>query len=135
MSSRKVSVAVATFVALAFTVSGAGAAQREQTDPAIRGTAFWVGAASTGAGLAFNNLAAGAGVSGAGCVFVSPLVAMAVTKRRLTDREANYMFASCIVPVVGGWLMNAIYDNGWLTPPDEAAARRAHHRRKKAAAR
>jgi hypothetical protein len=133
MSQRKISVAVAAFAALALMVSGADAAKRKQTDPAIQGTAFWVGAATTGAGFAFDNLAAGAGVSGAGCVFVSPLVAMAVTKRRLTNREANYMFASCIIPVVGGWLMNVVYDNGWLTPPDEVG--KVHHRRKKAAAR
>jgi hypothetical protein len=133
MSQRKISVAVVAFAALALTVSAADAAKRKRIDPAIEGTAFWVGAATTGAGFAFDNLAVGAGVSGAGCVLASPLVAMAVTHRALKNREANYMFASCVVPVVGGWLMNAVYDNGWLTPPDEVG--KVHHRRKKAAAR
>jgi hypothetical protein len=35
--------------------------------------------------------------------------------------------------VVGGWLMNATYDNGWLTPPDEV--RKTYYRKKKTAAR
>jgi hypothetical protein len=133
MSSRKIVVAVAAFAVLALTVSGADAAKRKPVDPAIEGTAFWVGVGTTGAGFAFDKLVPGAAISGAGCVLISPLAAMAVTKRRLTDREANYMFASCVVPVVGGWLMNAVYDNGWLTPPDEVG--KIRHRRKNAAAR
>ncbi|MGH9811450.1 MAG: hypothetical protein ACRD9W_30135 [Terriglobia bacterium] len=133
MSSRKISVAIAAFAVLALTVSGADAGKRKQIDPAIDGTAFWAGVGTTAAGLGFRNLAAGAGISGVACVLVSPMAAMIVTRRALKNREANYMFASCVVPVVGGWLMNAVYDNGWLTPPDEVS--KVHHRRKKAAAR
>jgi hypothetical protein len=135
MSQRKISVAIAALAALVLTVSGAEAGRRQQIDPAIEGTAFWTGVGSTGAGFAFSNLAAGAGASSVGCALVSPLAAMIVTKRRLRDREANYLFASCVVPIAGGWLMNEIYNNGWLTPPDEVPARKAHHRKKKAAAR
>ena len=132
---RSVVLLAAALAACLVAAPAAEAGNRKQIDPAIEGTAFWVGAATTGAGLAFDKLAAGAAISGAGCVLVSPLVAMAVTKRRLRDREANYMFASCVVPVVGGWLMNTVYDNGWLTPPDEVPARKIHHRRKKAVVR
>jgi hypothetical protein len=133
MSQRKISVAIAALAALALTVSAAEAGKRKQIDPTIEAIAFWTGAGSTGISVGFHNLAAGAGVSTVGCVLVSPLAAMAVTKRRLTNREANFMFASCVVPVVGGWLMNEVYTNGWLTPPDEV--RKVHYRKKKAAAR
>jgi hypothetical protein len=135
MSQRTISVAIAALAALALTVSAAEAGKRKQIDPTIDAISFWTGVGSTGIGVGFDNLAAGAGLSSVGCVLASPLVAMAVTHRPLTNREANYMFASCIVPVVGGWLINEVYNNGWLTPPDEMAARKAHSRRKKAAAR
>lgn len=132
---RNVVLFAAALAACLVAAPAAEAGKRKQIDPTIDAISFWTGVGSTGIGLGFRSLAAGAGISSVGCALVSPMAAMIVTQRPLKNREANYMFASCIVPVVGGWLMNEVYNNGWLTPPDEAVARKANYRRKKTAAR
>jgi hypothetical protein len=52
------------------------------------------------------------GATAAGCVVVYPFVATVVHNRPLTPREAYTGMADCIVPFVGGWLVNA------RLPPD-----------------
>ncbi|MEJ2378881.1 MAG: hypothetical protein P8Y71_27015 [Pseudolabrys sp.] len=67
-----------------------------------------------------------------GCAAASPIVATAVLHRPLTYREAHILIGSCLIPIIGGWLVNEAYNKGWLWAPDEKPARRVryrHHRR------
>ena len=57
-----------------------------------------------------------------GCAVVSPMVATAVLNRPLSYREAHVLIASCIIPFVGGWLVNEAYDHHIMWAPDEPAA-------------
>ncbi len=63
-----------------------------------------------------------------GCAAASPIVATAVLKRPLTYREAHILIGSCVIPIIGGWLVNEAYNDGWLWAPDEKRARRVRHR-------
>ncbi len=38
---------------------------------------------------------------------------------------------SCLIPFIGGWLVNEAYNEGWLSAPDEKPVRQTHHQRKK----
>ena len=133
---RKFLVLAAVFAAFVFTVQAADAGQQKKIDPKIDATSFWVGAAGTGAGFAMHSAgAAGAlAVTTYGCVVVSPMVATVVLNRPLTYREAHILIGSCIIPVVGGWLVNEAYNNGWLWAPDEKPVRVAAHSKSKVAA-
>lgn len=44
------------------------------------------------------------------CMAVSPMLASALEGRELTLREAGVLFGSCVVPIVGGFLVNAAWD-------------------------
>ena len=51
------------------------------------------------------------GVTTAGCMAASPIVAgLVVRERELTPREVAVMEGSCIVPILGGLIVNAIWD-------------------------
>jgi hypothetical protein len=78
-----------------------------------------VGAATTGAYFAIRNQGGGIhrfakvsawGLSTAGCMALSPIVGGIVVQRELTRREVHAMLADCVVPFIGGWLMNAYFD-------------------------
>ena len=46
-----------------------------------------------------------------GCMVLSPMVAAAmVPERHLTTREVMVLQGGCLIPVVGGWLVNAMFD-------------------------
>lgn len=46
-----------------------------------------------------------------GCMVLSPMVAAAfVPERHLTTREVLVLQGGCLIPVVGGWLVNAMFD-------------------------
>ncbi len=46
-----------------------------------------------------------------GCMVLSPMVAAAlVPERHLTTREVFVLQGGCLIPVVGGWLVNAMFD-------------------------
>ena len=62
---------------------------------------------------------------------VSPMVATMVVNRPLTMREAHVLVASCVLPIVGGWLVNEAYD---AHPEWEAGAVPVvkHHRKRHA---
>jgi hypothetical protein len=68
------------------------------------------------------------GATTAGCVALSPIVATALKKAPLTYREAHVLIGSCIVPIVGGWLVNAAYDANPQWEPRTASAKRHKHR-------
>ena len=119
-----VTVAVA---ALALLCQSADAgSRRHRTDPAVRAAAIGVGVASTVGYFAINDWKLGGGwdkkrstglTSGAaytlttiGCVAVAPMVATALARRPLTHREAHVLAGGCIIPIIGGWLVNAVWD-------------------------
>src|SRR3954467_15910710 len=45
-----------------------------------------------------------------GCMVLSPMVASALKHDQLTLREVYVLEGSCIVPIIGGWLMNSWFD-------------------------
>ncbi len=107
-------------------------------DQRLAAVSLGVGAASTAAFFAFNDwnwkwnssrhgiTALGAGVvTGVGCAALSPIVGTAVVNRPLTYREAHMLIADCVIPFIGGWLVNAAYNNHVLWAPDEGPPRTA----------
>jgi len=54
-----------------------------------------------------------------GCAAVSTMVGTVVVKRPLTQREGHVMVGSCLVPIIGGYLVNAAYDANpqWESKP------------------
>jgi MFS family permease len=71
------------------------------------------------------------GIATAGCMVLSPMVAAAVVpERQLTSREVAVLEGSCLIPIVGGLLVNAIYDANpqWEARPVKVA-RKARARR------
>jgi hypothetical protein len=48
------------------------------------------------------------GVTTAGCVVIYPIVATIWVNRPLTPREAYTGMADCVVPFIGGWIVDAI---------------------------
>ncbi|NWG23275.1 MAG: hypothetical protein HXY30_02470 [Pseudorhodoplanes sp.] len=62
-----------------------------------------------------NNPASAAfALSTIGCAAVSPIIGTMAVDRPLTMREVYISTGNCVVPFVGGWLMNAWFDrNGW----------------------
>jgi hypothetical protein len=72
------------------------------------------------------------GATTIGCMVLSPIVAAIVVKdRQLTSREVAVLEGSCIIPIVGGWLMNAAYDANPQWEPAPAKAHRHHRHHKK----
>jgi hypothetical protein len=78
-----------------------------------------VGAATTGGYLALRNHGGGIrrfsrggafGLTTVGCMALSPIIGGIVVQRELTRREVHAMLADCVVPFIGGWLMNAYFD-------------------------
>lgn len=134
--NRRVAFALAVIAAVGLSCAPANAGGRDKdTDAVLTGTSIGVGAASTAAYFAFNNWnwkwdsgRAGITAIGAvvgttiGCAALSPFVASAVLKRPLTYREAHVLIGGCIIPVIGGWLVDQAYKEHILWAPDEAPA-------------
>jgi hypothetical protein len=52
------------------------------------------------------------GATTLGCVILSPMIAQAITpERSLTNREVGVLVGSCVVPIIGGWLVNKGFDD------------------------
>lgn len=54
--------------------------------------------------------------------------------RPLTCREAHVMIAGCVIPIIGGWLVDQAYEHHVLWAPDEprlvaVKVKRRHARR------
>jgi hypothetical protein len=47
------------------------------------------------------------GVTSAGCIIAYPFIASVVLNRMLTPREAYTGMADCVVPFIGGWIVDA----------------------------
>ena len=123
------------FVALAFLLQGAKAADRH---PGITAASIGVGAASTAGFFALQGWTlkghhrsgalgstGAAVVTTAGCLAVSPMVATVLTQRQLTYREAYGLFADCMIPFIGAWLVDKAFDAHPEWEPDRAVARPA----------
>jgi len=103
-------------------------------DPRLTAVSIGVGAASTGASLAathhhqghFGNgvfISAWAVTSGL-CAVVYPMVGTVVLNRPLTPREAYVGMADCVVPFIGGWLVDAALPHDAWTDGSPPTARR-----------
>jgi uncharacterized membrane protein YidH (DUF202 family) len=143
--NRKLAIFAAVIAAFAFTCQSADAKGRRHhhTDKRLTAVAIGVGAASTATYFALNDwhwnwdssrsgiTSLGAwGITTVGCAALSPIVATAVLGRQLKYREAHILIGSCVLPIVGGWLVNEAYNHHVLWAPDEAAGdMKKHHRR------
>src|SRR6185312_301274 len=122
---RKFTVFAAAAVAVAFSCQSADAHWRHhphRSDARLAAVSVGVGAASTAAFFAINDwkwkwhnnsslTSLGAwGATTVGCIALAPIVATVVLDRPLTQREAGVLAGSCIVPIIGGWLVDAAYD-------------------------
>jgi hypothetical protein len=119
--NRKFAIFAALIAAFAFTCQVADAHEHKRGGKRLKAVAIGVGAASTAGYFAINDwkwtwnngsglTQAGAwGLTTVGCMAVSPIVATVVLKRHLKFQEAHYLLASCVLPVVGGWLVNQAY--------------------------
>jgi len=138
----KIAVIAAAMAAFVLGMQGAQAQGRHHTDPRLTAVEIGVGTGSTAAYFGINHwnwkwdrAAAGIAQGGAlalttvGCMALSPILGTIVLNRPLTMREAHVLAVSCVIPIVGGWLVNAAYD---AHPEWEAAEQPAvvRHRRK-----
>jgi hypothetical protein len=130
---RKFAILAAGLAAFVFTAQPADAGHRKPIDPTIDATNFWVGTAWTGAAVAMSSPVAPVAIGTTiGCTATAPMVATVALNRPLKYREAHILIASCVIPFIGGWLVNEAYDNGWLVAPDEKPVRKARlHNKKK----
>ncbi|HZL32324.1 MAG TPA: hypothetical protein VFC54_14860 [Pseudolabrys sp.] len=144
---RKFAIAVAAIAAFALASQSAQAGGRHHhhhLDKRVTAVAIGAGVASTAAFFAINDwkwngwsngsglTRLGAwGVTTIGCVVVSPIVATAVLKRPLSNREAGVLIGSCVIPIVGGWLVNAAYDAHPEWEPGYKPHRHHHHKHHK----
>jgi hypothetical protein len=97
--------------------------KRNQDDPRLTATGIGVGLGMTAGYFALrdwkwkeprNAKVSNGGamvLTTVGCMALSPIVGTIVVQRELTLREAYVMTADCIVPFVGGWLMNKAFDD------------------------
>ena len=123
---RTLAILAAVIAACAFTAQSANAGGRHHHHHHIgklTAVSIGVGAASTVGYFAINHwqtngwngtggISQGAawGITTIGCMAVSPMVATVVLNRELTMREGHVLAASCVLPIIGGWLVNAAYD-------------------------
>lgn len=135
-------LAAAVIAAFAFTTQAANAGSGRHLDKRVKAVAVVAGAASTATFFAINdwkwngwNNGSGLtrlgayGVTTIGCAVVSPMVATVVLNRPLTNREAGVLIGSCVVPIVGGWLVNEAYN---ANPSWEPGVKKVRYSKKKA---
>ncbi len=123
--TRALSVLAVVCVALALLCQTADARllRKNQTDPRLSAASFGVGIATTAGFFALRNWQLhnkgrlnGLGVNGAAvattgaCLALSPIVGTLMVQRELTFREAYALTADCIIPFIGGWLVNRAFD-------------------------
>ncbi len=140
----KKSLTVAALVAAAMMLLAPGARagdfQLVRGDPRLVPPSVAVGVATTGAYFAIRNRGGGGariseggawGLATVGCMALTPIVSGIVVQRELTRREVHVMMANCIIPFIGGWVMDAYFDahpDRDSAPPRVALRRHHHHR-------
>lgn len=120
---RSLALAAAVIAAFALTMPTADAGGSRNVDKRVKAVAIGMGVASTAAYFALNDwkwkwqdgryftqLGAYAATT-MGCAAISPMVATVVVNRPLTQREGHVLIGSCVIPIVGGWLVNEAYNN------------------------
>ena len=123
------------FVALAFLLQGASAADRH---PGVTAASIGVGAASTASFFALQGWTlhgrhrsgalgstGAAVVTTAGCLALSPIIGTVLTQRELTYQEAYGLFADCVIPFIGAWLVDKAFEAHPEWEPDRAVVRPA----------
>ncbi len=111
--------------------------RRHTTDPRLDAAGFIVGTASTVGYFALrdwrlnvNGRLHGLTPLGAmtvttmGCMALSPIVGTVMVRRELTFREAYALTADCVIPFIGGWLVNRAFDAHPEWEPKPARRRR-----------
>jgi hypothetical protein len=141
--NRKLAIFAAVITAFAFVSQSADAKGRRHhhIDKRLTAVSIGVGAASTATYFALNDwhwgwdssrsgvTSLGAlGLTTVGCAALSPIVATAVLGRQLKYREAHILIGGCVIPFVGGWLVNEAYNRHILWAPDEKVEPIRHHR-------
>jgi hypothetical protein len=140
---RSLALAAAVIAAFTLTMQTADAGGRRHIDKRLKVVEIGAGVASTAAYFALNDwkwrwqdgryfTQLGAyTVTTIGCAAISPMVGTLVVNRPLTQREGHVLIGACVVPLVGGYLVNAAYN---AHPEWEAgqAPVRKHHRKKMA---
>lgn len=126
--NRKLVIVAAALAAFAFS-SHSAVAHKHHVDKRLGYVSLGVGAAWSGGFWAAKNVSTGAaiGLSSFGCAITSPMVATAVLNRPLSYREAHILIGACVIPFVGGWLVNQAYNDGVLVAPDEKPVHKWHH--------
>jgi hypothetical protein len=130
-----------TVMAASMAFSGGAQAEPQilltgQRDPAVAVSSLAVGAAATAGYFALRHeyrhhygkitpTAAYVGTSIA-CAAASPIVGTIIARRPMTQREVWVMTGSCVVPILGGLVMNAVFD---AHPEWEAAPVKVRRRR------
>lgn len=107
-------------------------------DPRLTGVGIGLGAGSAAISFAatahhhahFGNgvFISAWGATAAGCAVIYPMIGTVVLNRPLTPREAYDGMADCIVPFIGGWLVDSwLPHTAWVdgTPPKP---KRHHHK-------
>lgn len=126
---RKFGLFVAALAVFALAGQSADAASRQRVrDPRVQAVTFWTPIAATLAYLSLNDWRwhrhktwprrHSHGLTNGGaylftsvmCSAAAPIIATAVTNRALTNREAHAMVGSCFLPIIGGYLVEAMYD-------------------------
>lgn len=142
--SRALTTVATVIAAFIFTGQSADAQWRKQhVDKRVAVVSLGVGAASTATYLSVNEwnadhwnataitqFGAFAGTT-IGCMAVAPMLATLVVDRPLTIREAQVLFASCLIPVIGAWLVNQAYDAHPEWEAGEAPPPPAPHHKKR----
>ena len=140
---RFVALAAALIAATTLTLQTAeagGRHHRKHIDNRLKVVALGTGAAATVGYFAINdwrwkwgdNVIPGqwGAIAGTtlGCAAVSPMIGTVVVGRPLTQREGHVLIGSCIVPIIGGYLVNAAYN---ANPQWEAQPAVVRKKRKK----
>jgi hypothetical protein len=146
---KYLSMLIVAFAAFALFTQTADARRARVTvykasvDPRVSTVAFGAGAASTATFFALNrwhwghwnqhgvggiNAWQAWGITTVGCLAISPMVASAVVNRPLTMREAHVLAGSCVIPIVGGWLVNAAFDANPQWEANRVPRRARRHR-------
>ena len=139
---RSLALAAAVIAAFALSMQTADAGGRRHVDKRVKAVAIGAGLASTAAYFAINDWKwrwqnnssgltslAAYGVTTLGCAAVAPMVATVVVNRPLTMREGHVLVGSCVIPIVGGWLVNEAYNNNPQWEAGQAPVRKVHRKK------
>jgi hypothetical protein len=108
-------------------------------DPRLTGTGIAIGLGADGAAYALahkhgvpatstTSWGVAYGITTYGCAVVYPIVATIVVQRALTPREAYTGIANCVLPVIGGWIVDAaLPHDAWTDGLPAPRPYRHHH--------